>query len=292
MNTPRRRGGNELPALQRKGGRVCRRQRVGSVDRGPESMPVSPAPMFSMADLERAREWWVRQMGYLSTTHDRKIESLAEEFAAVREQAAKEAPGVAALLASAVDAAAAAQRMQLDLSRLAPELRQTVEAMFAERAAASSDAGDLSVLPVPRWAIDEAKRTGRYTEEELAARARQPGEGLTHSSGAWHSQPPPTPPVVHTGPVPGPVEEVVQALYGWFYRCDCKPSIVGGAVGRGPERGKPVPDTVFHTPACQAKRGAAMQVFAEALSRLRGPGDGLVCRCVFDRECPIHGGEA
>jgi hypothetical protein len=191
--------------------------------------------MATIADLERAREWWVRQMGFVSPADDRKLESLAEEFAAA---------GVAALMAST-----------------------------KHRPPPAGDP-DLSVLPVPGWAIDEAK---------------QKTEGLTHRGGAWHSQPPPAPPVVHTGPAPDPVEEVVQALYGWFYRCDCKPSIFGAAVGRGPEIGK---RAICHTDECQAKRGAAMQVFAEALGRLRGPGDGLVCRCVFDRECPIHGDQA
>ncbi len=37
-----------------------------------------------MQDLERARAWWVRQMGYLSTTDERKVESLAAEFNLVR----------------------------------------------------------------------------------------------------------------------------------------------------------------------------------------------------------------
>jgi hypothetical protein len=39
-------------------------------------------------DRERARAWWLRVFGYISTTDDRNVETLAAEFAAIREEAA------------------------------------------------------------------------------------------------------------------------------------------------------------------------------------------------------------
>jgi hypothetical protein len=45
------------------------------------------APEVTEADRERARAWWVRVNAFISTADDRKVERLAEEFAAVRRDA-------------------------------------------------------------------------------------------------------------------------------------------------------------------------------------------------------------
>lgn len=39
-----------------------------------------------MDDLERARAWWVRVMGYMAPGQESKVQALAEEFRAIRSE--------------------------------------------------------------------------------------------------------------------------------------------------------------------------------------------------------------
>lgn len=77
----------------------CGHIRARHIDRASLPEAIEPCdedgcqcPEFiSAANVERARRWWVRVQGHLSTTDDHKLIALAEEFARVRGEGYRDA---------------------------------------------------------------------------------------------------------------------------------------------------------------------------------------------------------